>query len=104
MGQLKAGHIVEAAIWLCLVVFLFVYSFEFEKEIEIYKFGASAWPRAILLLISIAAIGQLAYHWKNGDGGGSSMVGQATDDGSGEAAVDSSHTSLGWYLQTFSSC
>ena len=25
---------------------------------------ASAWPRAILLLIAVAAIGQLAHHWK----------------------------------------
>ncbi len=101
MGNLRAGHIVEVSIWLILVVFLFIYSFEFEKEIEIYKFGASAWPRAILLLIAIAAIGQLAYQWKVGDSGGSSMVGQATDDGSGEAAEDSSHTSPGWYMQTF---
>ena len=59
MGNLKPGHIVEAALWLTLVVVLYIYSFEFDKEIEIYKFGASAWPRAILLLIAIAAIGQL---------------------------------------------
>ncbi len=46
MGNLRTGHIVEGAIWLSLCLFLFAYSFEFDRDIEIYKFGASAWPRA----------------------------------------------------------
>ena len=58
---------VEAGLWLSLCLFLFIYSFEFNQEIEIYKFGASAWPRAIILLIAIAAIGQLVHHWLRGD-------------------------------------
>lgn len=100
MGKLKPGHIVEAALWLTLVVVLYVYSFEFDKEIEIYKFGASAWPRTILLLIAIAAIGQLATQWKRGDGGSDSMIGQASDDGS-EDTDDSDHHSVRWYIWTF---
>ena len=101
MGNLKVGHIVEAALWLLLAVFLYAYSFEFDKEIEIYKFGASAWPRAILLLISIAAIGQLAYHWKVGDGDESGVLSAASDDGAEEMAESTHHTSLKWYLSTF---
>ena len=101
MGNLRPGHIVEAVLWLGLVVFLYAYSFEFDKEIEIYKFGASAWPRAILLLIAIAAIGQLANQWLRGDGGGSSMIGQATADAATEAAEESHHTSARWYAWTF---
>ena len=101
MGNLKTGHIVEAILWLSLTLFLYIYSFEFDKEIEIYKYGASAWPRAILLLIAIAAIGQLLYHWKAGEGSSTSMIGQASDDGAEEAAHESHHDSLGWYAWTF---
>ncbi len=66
MRNLKVGHVVEAGIWLALAAFLYAYSFQFEREIEIYRFGAVAWPRAILALIAIAALGQLAYHWRGG--------------------------------------
>ncbi len=92
---------VEAGVWLGLVGFLYFYSFEFDKEIEIYKFGASAWPRAILLLIAVAAIGQLATQWKRGDAAGSSMIGQASDDGASGVADETQHNTLRWYLWTF---
>ena len=101
MGKLRTGHIVEAVLWLGMVLILYIYSFEFDKEIEIYKFGASAWPRTILLLIAVAAIGQLATQWLRGDGAASSMIGQASDDGSGEVASESHHNSPKWYAWTF---
>ncbi len=101
MGNLRAGHLVEAGIWLSMCLVLFVYSFEFDQEIEIYKFGASAWPRAIILLIAIAAIGQLFHHWKRGDEISSDTIGAATDDGSGEAAEEAHHSDLKWYASTF---
>ena len=101
MGKLKTGHIVEAALWLTLCLVLFIYSFEFDQEIEIYKFGASAWPRAIILLIAIAAIGQLVHHYFKGDGASSNMIGQASDDGAEDAAHSSDHNSLRWYVWTF---
>ena len=74
MGKLRVGHLVEAAFWLGLCLFLYAYSFEFDKDIEIYKFGATAWPRAIILLIAIAAIGQLVHHWYKGDEASSKMI------------------------------
>ena len=61
-GRTTAGHAIEAALWLLLAAFLYALSFRFEREIEIYKYGATAWPRAILLLIAIAAVGQFIYH------------------------------------------
>ncbi len=67
MGKLRIGHLVEAGLWLSLCLFLYAYSFEFDRNIEIYKFGASAWPRTIILLMAIAAIGQLVHHWYKGD-------------------------------------
>ncbi len=101
MGQLRTGHLVEAGLWLSLCLFLYIYSFEFDKDIEIYKFGASAWPRAIILLMAIAAIGQLIHHWKRGDESSSQIIDAATDDGAEEAAHEAHHEGLKWYASTF---
>ncbi|MEM7292961.1 MAG: hypothetical protein AAF420_06130 [Pseudomonadota bacterium] len=99
-GKLESRHIVEVTLWLLLCAFLFAYSFEFDKDIEIYKFGASAWPRAIILLIALAAIGQFVQHWKRGDEITSEMLSAAVDDGAEDAAQDSDHESARWYLST----
>ena len=101
MGKLRPGHLVEAGFWLGLCLFLYVYSFEFDKNIEIYKFGASGWPRAIILLIAIAAIGQLIHHYVKGDESSSQIISAAVDDGSEEAAHEAHHETVKWYLSTF---
>ncbi len=101
MGKLRIGHLVEAGLWLSLCLVLFIYSFEFDKNIEIYKFGATAWPRTIILLIVLAAIGQLGHHWIKGDEASSQIIGAAADDGAGEAAHEAHHEGLKWYLSTF---
>lgn len=101
MGKLRPGHLVEAVLWLSLCLFLFIYSFEFNQGIEIYKFGASAWPRAIILLMAIAAIGQLVHHWLRGDESSSETISAAVDDGAGEAAHEAHHDSIKWYASTF---
>ncbi|MDH5356713.1 MAG: hypothetical protein OEY09_19900 [Gammaproteobacteria bacterium] len=101
MGQLRIGHLVEAGLWLSLCLFLYIYSFDFDKDIEIYKFGASAWPRVIILLMAIAAFGQLIHHWKKGDEASSAMISAAMDDGSEEAAHEAHHEGLKWYASTF---
>ena len=100
MGNLRPGHLIEAALWLILCLFLFIYSFEFNQDIEIYKFGATAWPRTIILLMAIAAIGQLAHHWVKGDEASSDLISAAVDDGSEEAAHEAHHESFKWYLST----
>lgn len=100
MGRLRPGHLVEAGLWLGLCLFLYIFSFEFEKDIEIYKYGASAWPRAIILLMAIAAIGQLAHHWLRGDESSSQMISAAVDEGAEEAAHRSHHETVRWYLST----
>ena len=101
MGNLRPGHLIEAALWLSLCLFLFIYSFDFNQNIEIYKFGATAWPRAIILLMAIAALGQLYHHWKRGDEVSSEMISKATDDGSEGAAHEARHDELKWYASTF---
>ncbi len=100
MGKLRPGHFIEVGLWLALAAVLYVYSFEFERNIEIYKFGATAWPRAIILLMVVAALGQLLYHWKDGDEPTSGTLGAASDDGSEDAARKTGHTSLRWYMST----
>ncbi len=51
-------------------------------------------------MIAIAALGQLATQWKHGDRSGDSMIGQASEDGSTEAAKESDHNSIRWYAWT----
>ncbi len=97
MGKLTKGQMFEAAFWLLLVAFFFAYSFEFNNNIEIYKYGATLWPRTILLLIALAAIGQLLDHRKNGKTVSSNTMAAAHED----SAQDSTHNSLGWYFNTF---
>jgi hypothetical protein len=100
MGNLKPGHLVEAGLWFALCLFLYAFSFEFERPIEIYKFGASAWPRAIILLMAIAAIGQLYHQWKYGDQASSNLIGTSVDDDAEEAAHEAHHENAKWYLST----
>ncbi len=101
MGKLRPGHLVEAAFWLGLCIFLYAYSFEFDRDIEIYKYGADGWPRAIILLIAIAAIGQLIHHYVKGDESSSQMISAAVDDGAEDAAHEAHHETVKWYLSTF---
>lgn len=67
MGNLRPGHLVEAAFWLGFAALAFIFSFEFDRPIDVYKLGATAWPRAVILLIALAAVGQLYWHWRFGD-------------------------------------
>ena len=52
MGKLRPVHFFEAAFWLLLSSFLYIESFDFDRSIEIYKFGATAWPRTLILLMA----------------------------------------------------
>lgn len=61
MGSMNRGQIFELAFWTFFAVGAFAVSFDFDRDIEIYKFGASGWPRAIILFIVLAVLGQL-YH------------------------------------------
>ncbi len=97
MGKLSKGQLVEAAFWLVLVAIFFAYSFEFNNEIEIYKYGATLWPRTILVLIALAAIGQLLDQRKNGNVASSNTMAAAHED----SAQDTELNSLGWYFNTF---
>jgi len=79
MGKLTVGHLVETAIWLGLAVILYYYSFEFDRSIEIYRYGAATWPRAIIVLMVVAALGNLYYHWRWGDEAQGQSIGGTSD-------------------------
>jgi hypothetical protein len=58
MGKLTSGQWTEIIIWLAVAGLAFGYSFEFDRDIEFYKFGASGWPRVIIAMIFLGAVGQ----------------------------------------------
>jgi hypothetical protein len=68
MRRLNRSQALELFFWLALAGFLYLYSMDFARELETYKFGASAWPRAIIALLVIAALGQ-AFHAVRGTAG-----------------------------------
>lgn len=81
MGKLKTSHVVETGIWLAIAIIFYAYSFEFDQPIEIYKFGASAWPRVILALMVLTAIGNIYFHMKYGDSIQAGRIGIVEDEG-----------------------
>jgi hypothetical protein len=58
MGRLNAGQWFEVGAWLAVAAVAYGYSFEFNRDIEMYRFGAAGWPRLIILLIALGALGQ----------------------------------------------
>lgn len=99
-GNSATSHYVEAAIWLVLAAFLFIQTFSFNQEIEIYKYGAAAWPRTIIILMAIAAIGQLIFNRTRANRYEAGMISQAMDESTAEQAEESGNTGLKWYLHT----
>ena len=80
MGKLRPVHLIEALVWLSITAIFFIYSFEFNKKIEIYKFGATAWPRSILLMLVLVIVGNLFYQKANGSEAQPGRVGIAEDN------------------------
>jgi len=89
MGRLTRTHLVEAAIFLLIVAVFYGFSFEFNQTIEIYIFGATAWPRVVIILLLAATLGNLWFQYKYGSAS-QHTIGQ-TDD---EADVSDSKTIL----------
>jgi hypothetical protein len=69
----KTSILAELAFWLALALIAFALSFHFSDEIGTYKWGASSWPRAVILLMAMAAIAHAAFRLRGG--------GQETGDG-----------------------
>lgn len=83
MGRLTGSHMIEAIIWFLIVLVFYAYSFQFNQTIEIYRFGATAWPRVVLFLLLLATIGNLYYQYKHGSAAQSGRVGMSDSDEDG---------------------
>ena len=80
MSKLKTNHKVETLIWLTIVAVFFVFSFEFNQEIEIYKFGATGWPRVIVGLLLLVTLGNFLHLYKKGSEAQFGRVGISDDE------------------------
>lgn len=52
------GRSFELLFWLTFAALGFYFSLDFDRKIEFYRFGAATWPRVVLGLIVLAALGQ----------------------------------------------
>ena len=66
MGKLSRQDIFEAVFWLSIAVIFFAVSFSFNQPIEIYKFGATGWPRVILFLMDLVCLGNFYHAYSKG--------------------------------------
>lgn len=89
MGKLHSRHLVELGLWLAFAALAYAVSYQFDRPIEIYEYGATTWPRAVVLLIVFAALGQFAWQWRYGDEDEGPFGGAASEETepSGESRV-----------------
>ena len=80
MGQLGKSHMIETVVWSLIAIIFYGYTFEFSQPIEIYKFGATGWPRVIILLLLLVTAGNLYHHFKYGSAIQKGRVGIAETD------------------------
>jgi len=98
MGKLNTSHLIEAVAWVAIAALFFIYSFEFNQKIEIYKFGATAWPRSILLMLMLVIAGNLFYQRANGSTPQPGRVGISEDDLDDAEKPLSSYLNIGSFL------
>ena len=79
MANLKRGHIVETFVWVSIVLIFYFFSFEFDQEIEIYRYGATGWPRSILMILFLVTLGNFLHTYKKGSGTQIGRVGISDD-------------------------
>ncbi len=80
MGNLTRSHLIETAIWLAICIIFYAFSFDFNQPIEIYKFGATGWPRVVLALLFLATVGNFYYLRAHGSAVQKGRVGIADGD------------------------
>ena len=66
MRRLTPGQWFEVFVWTAFAAVAYAVSFTFDREIEMYRFGAAGWPRVVIGLIVVAALGQFLQDLKAG--------------------------------------
>ena len=79
MGRLTRTHVIEAVVFLLIIAVFYGFTFEFNQPIEIYRFGATAWPRVLIGLLLIATLGNIWFQRKHGSAS-QGTIGQNEDD------------------------
>lgn len=79
MARLTGGQWFEIVFWIGFAAAAYVLSFQFDREVQMYRFGAAAWPRAVIVLILAAAIGQFLTDLRQRRA--AAAAGDALDDG-----------------------
>ncbi|MCH8095836.1 MAG: tripartite tricarboxylate transporter TctB family protein [Proteobacteria bacterium] len=64
MSRPTPGQWFEVFVWIAFAAFAYAASFTFDREIEMYRFGAAGWPRVVIGLIVVAALGQFLQNLK----------------------------------------
>ena len=95
MTNVKKGHLLETFLWLIIVAVFYGFSFEFDQEIEIYKYGATGWPRAILIILLIVILGNFVHIYKKGSDSQKGRVGISDEQ------EDISYNDFGSILKLF---
>ena len=80
MSKLKVSHIVETGVWITIIVVFFAFSFEFDQDIEIYIFGATGWPRAVLCILLLVVLGNFFQLYKKGSEEQQGRIGITEDE------------------------
>ena len=58
-NQSSKMSLIEGAGWLLFVIFAFIYTFQFDDPLPVYDLGPAFWPRIVLAIMFIAAVGML---------------------------------------------
>ena len=67
-GKASVTLVLEWAVWFALAAAGYWLTFEFDEPLDVYEFGASGWPRFILVCIVVGATVQLFLDCREGDG------------------------------------
>jgi hypothetical protein len=84
-GKPKLTLCLEWGFWVALAAAGYWLTFEFDEPLDIYRFGASGWPRFILVCIVIGATVQLILGLQKGRG---SAAAPEVDDAPTDEAAD----------------
>lgn len=99
-GKASVTLVLEWVVWFALAAAGYWLTFEFDEPLDVYEFGASGWPRFILVCIVVGATVQLALglarRWR--EAGGPTVDGEPEEPAEEEAGRAVSPTLIGIFV------